>query len=158
MNAFNAEGKRALGESPANFMKVASDAYKNLEVDERNRLQTTTSHKVKVMSSKDIKRNGGRIFQSMQKKVHKFCKRKLYLVINDGITKFFDLVIDDGIKFLDLVINDGIRFLELVINDSIRFLDLVIIIGSWFIVINDGIRFLVLVINDGIRFLELVGQ
>ena len=71
MDACNAEGKRAFGESPAIFMKAASDAYKNLEVDERNRLETTTSHKVKILSSKDIKRNGGRIFQSMQKKVHK---------------------------------------------------------------------------------------
>jgi hypothetical protein len=63
------EGKKAFSESPANFMKVASDAYKNLEVDERTRLQTTTCHRVKSMSSKDIRREGGRIFQSMQKKV-----------------------------------------------------------------------------------------
>lgn len=50
-------------------MKVASDAYKNLEVDERNRLQTTMCHRLKSMSSKDIRREGGKIFQSMQKKV-----------------------------------------------------------------------------------------
>ena len=56
------EGKKAFSESPANFMKVASDAYKNLEVDERTRLQTTTCDRVKSMSSKDIRREGGRIY------------------------------------------------------------------------------------------------
>ena len=70
---FYTEGKKAFSKSPASFMKAASDAYKSLEMDERNRLQTSTSHnlRVKSMSSKDIRREGGRIFQSMQKKVLK---------------------------------------------------------------------------------------
>ena len=50
-------------------MKAASEAYKELEDDARSHLQASMRITEKVMSIKDIKKEGGRIFQSMQKKV-----------------------------------------------------------------------------------------
>ena len=68
MNAYNfsfIEGRKAAKESPATFVKAASEVYKNIE-DKRH---LKAPIKVKKLSSKEIKKEGYRIFQSLQNKV-----------------------------------------------------------------------------------------
>ena len=66
-----AAGKAAFTEAPAAFMKAASDSYKQLGEEERRSLQAeaAASTKVQSLSRKGTRKEGGKIFRSMQPKV-----------------------------------------------------------------------------------------
>ena len=57
--AATTEGKKAFRCSPAEFMKAASEAYKELEDDARSHCQASMRITEKVVSIKDIKKEGG---------------------------------------------------------------------------------------------------
>ena len=71
MVVFNAAGKETMTGGPALFNKAASSAYQSLEMEEKERLLDLSVNSLDkiVMTAKDIKKKGSKIFSKIQNQV-----------------------------------------------------------------------------------------
>ena len=76
---FYLAGKEAMKNGPAAFNIAASEQYKNIGEEERKKLDDIIpEEREKVMTIKNIKREGAKLFQKIETQV--FCKRKFGVI------------------------------------------------------------------------------
>ena len=71
---FYLAGKEAMKNGPAAFNIAASEQYKNIGEEERKLDDIIPEEREKVMTIKNIKREGAKLFQQV------FCKRKFGVI------------------------------------------------------------------------------